>query len=75
MIYRIYFNTSDEAPFVWSLDEGTPETEQVVMAVIILPPVVTTTHYSGEKRNPYTPTAWLECEGHLEIKNDIAYLS
>lgn len=75
MIYRIYFNTAEEAPFVWSVDEGTQESEQTVLAVIVLPPCVTTTHYSGEKRNTLTPIAWLEVSGELEIKDDVAYFS
>jgi hypothetical protein len=73
MVYRIYYNRSEDWPYVWSLDEGTSETEQTVMAVIILPPCVTSTHYTGKTRNPDEPVAWLEIAGNLEIKDDVAF--
>lgn len=73
MIYRVYYNRSLDYPFSWSIDEGTQESEVLVLAVIILPSCVTTTHCLNEKPNPDSPVAWLEVCGDLEIVNDIAY--
>jgi hypothetical protein len=75
MIYRAYYNKTEEYPFCWSIDNGTQQTEVNVMAVIILPPCVATTHCLDERPNDDSPVAWLEVSGELEIKNDIAYIS
>lgn len=75
MIFRAYYNRSTDYPFVWSIDEGTQDTEVLVMAIIILPPCVTTTHCLNEKPNPDSPVCWLEISGTLEIVNDIAYFN
>lgn len=75
MIYRAYFNRLSEYPFCWSIDEGTQDTEISVMAVIILPPCVVTTHCLDERPNSESPVAWIEVSGELEITNDVAYLS
>jgi hypothetical protein len=75
MIYRVYFNRFNEYPWVWSVDNGTQDTEVNVMAVIILPPCVTTSHCLDEPPNDDSPVAWIEVSGELEIVKDIAYFS
>lgn len=74
-MHRVYYNRFSGYPFCWSIDEGTQHTEVNVMAVIILPPCVATTHCLDERPNDDSPVAWVEVSGELEIKNDIAYLS
>lgn len=71
----MYYNRSEDWPYVWSFDSGTQADEETVMAVIILPPAVTTSHFSGEKPNPDSPAAWFDVSGELEIKDGIAYFS
>jgi len=74
-LFRVYYNRSEDLPFVWSVDSGTQEDEQTVMAIIILPPAVTTSQFNGERPNPDSPVGWFEVSGFLEIINDIAYFS
>lgn len=75
MTYRVFYNRSEDWPFVCSIDEGTQQTEQVVMAVFILPPAVASSHFSFEKPNDQSPVFWFDVTGELEIKDGIAYFS
>ena len=53
--YRIYFNRKENAPCVWSIDEGTPATEVNVQWVTINTPC--STRFSGSGTQPY---AWVQ---------------
>lgn len=75
MLYRAYYNRSEDWPWVWSIDEGTTESEQTVLAIFILPPSVATTQFSGKPRSGAEPVAWLDVSGELEIKDGFAYFS
>lgn len=76
MTYRLYFNCRDSAPYVWSVDEGTQATEQIVRDVIAngcpmqtraLPPA------KAALVDPkVSPIVWLEIRGTLRIDDGIA---
>jgi hypothetical protein len=61
--YRIYFNAHEEAPLVWSVDEGSLDTERKVTKVNVM---VTshTVHTEGEE-----PRAFLVARGRLVISD------
>jgi hypothetical protein len=63
--YRIYFNRKEEAPQVWSVDQGNQKSEINVSSVTLQVPSVF--RYSGGERNNDTPVAWAECDGTLFV--------
>ena len=65
--YRVYFNRLNEAPQVWSIDEGTQDTEINVTAVEIVDCYVMTKVDLDESVNHDRPKAWLEVHGHLRV--------
>ena len=70
--YRIYFNRRSDAPLVWSVDEGSQETEINVSRVEILTPIKS--FYNGKTPNPDSPVAWFETDGILARVNDVAFI-
>lgn len=67
--YRVYFNRKREAPQVWSVDEGTQESEVNVCGFVIHQGCYTSSHYNGEKPNEDSPVAW------IEVHADYTYLA
>lgn len=74
MLYRVYFNRTSDAPLVWSVDEGTQETEQNFESVTILNANVTSRWNPQETVNQFRPKAWLEVEGTLHVANGVAVI-
>lgn len=55
---RIYFNSSQEAPYIWSVDNGTIDEERKVKQVIILCSGFRTMQRT--ENDPPQPKVWLE---------------
>ena len=63
--YRIYFNRKEDAPQVWSVDEGSHASEINVKGVRIVGAVV---HTGQNLEAEYPePKAWMEVEAVLAI--------
>jgi len=60
MLYRVYFHKKENAPQVWSVDEGTQDTEIHVQHVHFVNCYV----YTAQNRDnqPGQPSGWLEVE-------------
>jgi hypothetical protein len=58
--FRVYFNRKREAPQVWSIDEGSQDSEVNLTAFVIGPGCISTSRYSGEPANDDSPSAWIE---------------
>jgi hypothetical protein len=71
MKYRVYFNRAEDAPQVWSIDEGSHSSEINVQAVVAF--TTADSNYNLSAVYP-EPKAWFEYEGTLEIKSGIAYI-
>ena len=65
--WRIYFNAHADYPLVWSVDEGTPETERKVARVHIM--TSSTTIYLKDATGE--PRAYLSCRGRLVISEKL----
>jgi len=78
MTYRVYFNRKSEFPQVWSIDEGTQESEINVSNVEVYVPIIarnlTQEEMNSVDRN-VTPIAWFECKGRLKVVNGVAYIT
>ena len=73
MTYRVYFNRRSEAPFVWSIDEGSADTEITVRSFSAGPGCELRSCYTGEVPNENTPVAWLEVDADaLELQDRVA---
>lgn len=70
MIYRLYFNRCEDFPQIWSVDEGTPETEINVVGVRVNGLRVTSRIMPREK-----PSGWFEVDGTLTVTAGIAVFS
>lgn len=75
MTYRVYHNNGDDFPYSWSIDEGSSESEQTVLAVFIFPPAVATSQFNGKQPSKDSPVAWFDVSGELEVKDGFAYFS
>jgi hypothetical protein len=76
VIYRVYFNSSKDAPFIWSFDSGSSESEVLVKNAHFAE-CHAWTHYdpkAGDNKN--TPTAWINVlAGYVEIVDDEVYFT
>lgn len=63
MIFRAYFNRLNEAPQVWSIDEGTQASEINVKGFVVYNCVVTA-RANYQKPNNDSPVAWIEIDAH-----------
>lgn len=74
--YRVYFNRKNEAPQVFSVDEGDQSTE-INVARVEGDRVSFRFHYDpAVKVNPDTPTAWMVVEyATLQVRNGCAHFS
>lgn len=74
--WRAYFNRKREAPQVWSIDEGSQDSEINVIAIVSGPGCHTVTRYDGTPVNDDTPSAWLEISAtNLHVEGGLAYFS
>lgn len=73
-LYRVYFNRLNEAPQIWSVDEGEQTTEINVIGVSIHDCVVETKCDLKETVNRDRPRAWLEVRGMLSVAGGIAVI-
>lgn len=69
--YRIYFNRLNEAPQVWSVDEGDQATEINVIAVCLLYCEVRT-YTNLAEIDEASPKAWIEVMGTLRVEGGVA---
>lgn len=73
MNYRYYFNRKNEAPQVWSVDEGTQGSEINVTKIICHVPSESFFDLSI-KVNRDTPTAWFEVKNAiLKVRKGVAH--
>lgn len=79
--YRIYFNRKEDYPCIWSVDEGTAESEIRVRGVVIMDGLSSYTSSTIGLRPPAgsdlknEPSAWIEVHGFLMIGNGVAIFS
>lgn len=66
--YRVYYNSKSDYPFVWSVDEGTSDTEINYRGVVIRAPSITIFNQYGQ------PHGWLSVCGELEVAADWAII-
>ena len=70
MIYRLYFNRTEDFPQVWSIDEGTPDTEVNVVGFRFEGAMPVT---SGVSTDGTQPRAWVSIDAKgLSIEHGIA---
>jgi hypothetical protein len=74
MLYRVYFNKIEEAPQIWSVDEGTTASEINVRGVDIRITQGAAITYQNLAAEPPEPKAWIEVEGLLTIANGFALI-
>lgn len=67
MTYRIYYNRALDYPQVWSIDEGTPETEITCIGFYVDGPIARSHFELGQQ-----PCAWLEVAGNLTVVAGVA---
>ena len=67
--YRVYFNTKEAAPEVWSIDDGNIENEILVQEVYIYTPCATRFVPSETQ-----PIAWLEGFGTVIVGDGVAII-
>jgi hypothetical protein len=73
--YRVYFNRLNEAPQVWSIDEGTQASEINVHAVVLKNCAEVSTWVNPDETvNHDRPKAWMAVEGVLTIENGVAVI-
>ncbi len=74
MNWRIYFNAWQEAPLLWSVDQGTQETEIKVEGVRIDGAIYLDTYTDMTiRRNQKIPCAWIRVFGvMMTVENRIA---
>jgi len=72
MTYRVYFNRWQDAPNVWSVDDGTQATERTVREVRLHNVSARTRFGPGD--NQKSPTVWIEVQGELVVSNGVAWL-
>ncbi len=73
--YRVYFNRANEAPQVWSVDEGDQGSEINVAEVRLVNCTAETKCDLGMQVNPDHPKAWIEVFGTLRIEEGVAVIS
>lgn len=72
-VHRVYFNRHQSDGLIWSVDEGTQDTEINVKDVVIGELLCQTK--SGPGDNVKSPTAWIEVEeSHMTVLQNVAHL-
>lgn len=59
-VFRAYFNRKREFPQIWSIDEGSQDSEVNVREFFIAPGCMVHSRYDGTPVNDNSPSAWLE---------------
>ena len=75
MKYRLYYNRSEDIPRVWSFDEGTQESEQIVSAFVIDCGCVARSgaDFSAPRVSKEVPRVWVEIEcDAMTVADDVA---
>lgn len=73
-LYRIYFNRLSEQPQVWSVDEGTQESEINVAKVLLIGCNAVTRCNLDETDTKNKPKAWIEVVGTLPVQRGVALI-
>lgn len=73
-LYRAYFNRLNEAPQVWSVDEGDQSSEINVTAVSFRNCEVISRTNLGETDIENKPKAWFQARGTLRIERGEAII-
>lgn len=73
--YRLYFNRLNEAPQVWSIDEGQQTSEINVSSVSLVNCNAITRCDLDETDTANKPKAWVEVIGTLEIVGGVAVIT
>lgn len=68
--YRVYVNNFDNENFLWSVDEGTQETERHCFKVIWAPDQPSSTHTDLTAHPKEQPRAWIAVYGVLREAKD-----
>jgi hypothetical protein len=69
---RVYLNRFEDAPLIWSVDQGTKATEQR-FAQVIFAGVNGVTNWNLLANNVDDPRCWIEVfGGTLTVENDVA---
>lgn len=74
-LYRVYFNRLNEAPQVWSVDEGTQASEINVSAVSLVNCNAITRCNLAETDTENKPKAWFEVIGDLSVVDGVAVIT
>jgi hypothetical protein len=72
--YRVYFNRLNEAPQVWSVDEGDQATEINVTRIALVDCSAETHVNLAETDTENKPKAWFEVIGTLQIVDGVAVI-
>lgn len=75
MKYRVYYNRRSDYPFIWSVDEGTQETEQNVKSVEFHDvSAMTNGDLTVPRSSTETPCVWFDVlYATLTVKDGVAY--
>lgn len=73
-LYRAYFNRANEAPQIWSVDEGTQVSEFNVSKVRFRNTEVETGQDLTETVNRDRPKAWVQGRGVLHVEDGVAII-
>lgn len=65
---RLYFNSHQDAPKVWCILAG--DREFTVSSIVIAGVYMETKYDARWKGSEFHPSAWLECDGRLQILED-----
>lgn len=74
-LYRVYFNRLNEAPQIWSVDEGDQASEINVTAVKLVNTNAVTRSNLGETDTENKPKAWFEVIGEMRVVDGVAVIT
>lgn len=66
--WRVYYNMKEDYPFVFSIDDGTSETEQNFTSIAV------NGHGEMKYDSNVQPHCWLEVEGEMEFERGRAVI-
>lgn len=73
-VWRAYFNRHREAPQVWSIDEGSQETEVNVIRFECHQGCELVSHYNATPANDDAPSAWLVITAEeMSVRKGVAH--
>jgi hypothetical protein len=73
--YRVYYNRMAEFPLLWSIDEGTVDTERKFVAVHMYSVEAETRVDVRVLHSDLThPRVWLEVQGSLAVSSSVAII-